>query len=293
VFEVLEFSDDTNTQLEENAEDEDEEQQRRLEENAGDEDEEQQRRAEGGHPDVVHQLAELEAQLTEAFGDLPILRLPVLFDNFTNVDRDTRKTTAFTPDLANLRVVGDRLLVPRPFGPRTAPANAVAVLRDVASAMRDVDASAFTVQRLHARGLDRTTQWVRDAFMLGSGGNDAARLADAFLDGFPNGKAADVRTAIIRANPGAFLPNGDLRPGWRKLTIPERTVDVFEAWTDAVASSLGLRVEWVDAWYYHVRLGSIHCGTNVIRRPTTTLSSPWWRLPAPTSAPAAPNAAPS
>jgi hypothetical protein len=50
VFEVLEFSDDTNTQLEENAGDEDEEQQRRLEENAGDEDEEQQRRAEGGHP---------------------------------------------------------------------------------------------------------------------------------------------------------------------------------------------------------------------------------------------------
>lgn len=218
------------------------------------------------------QLTEIEQRLTEAFGNVPILRLPVIFDNF---DRSANNTTkAFTPDLANLQVVGDRLLVPRPYGPRARPADAVAVLREVAAAKRDVDESAFTTQLLHTRGLDRTFCWVRDASTLG---NHAASLADAFGDGFPGVPQEEVRKRIIRANPGAFLPNGDLKSGWRKLSIPEGTVDVFEAWTDAVARSLGLTVQWVDAWYYHIRLGSIHCGTNVIRRPRTDRTSAWWR----------------
>ncbi|WP_410581830.1 protein-arginine deiminase family protein [Amycolatopsis sp. lyj-108] len=221
-----------------------------------------------------NQLTEIEQRLTDAFGNVPILRLPVIFDN---LDKATGTTKAFTPDLANLQVVGDRLLVPRPYGPRARVPDAVAVLRDVAATHRDVEASAFTDKDLRTRRLDRTYIWVRDAFILGNGGDHAASLADAFADGFPGVAQEEARKRIIRANPGAFFPNGNLRSGWRKLSIPEGTVDVFEAWTDAVARSLGLVVQWVDAWYYHIRLGSIHCGTNVIRRPRTDRTSAWWR----------------
>lgn len=231
------------------------------------------------------QLTKAEQVLTEAFGNVPILRLPVLFDN---LNQATNSTSAFTPDLANLQVIGDRLLVPRPFGPRTTVDNAVEVLRAVGQRMRDPDVSRFTAQTLRARGLDRCYHWVNGSMPLGTGLDDAARLADEFADGFPGQKPEDIRKAIIRANPGAFLPNGDLTPGWRKLLIPEDTVDVFEAWTDAVAAGLGLHVEWVDAWYYHLRLGSIHCGTNVIRRPTLDLRSAWWRAGPATASPRIP-----
>jgi hypothetical protein len=69
-----------------------------------------------------------------------------------------------------------------------------------------------------------------------------------------------------------------LRSGWHKLIIPENTVDLFEAYTQIVVESLGLRVCWVDSWFYHVRLGEIHCGTNVIRRPDTGSRYAWWRV---------------
>ena len=232
-----------------------------------------------------NQLAEIEARLTDAFGNVPILRLPVIFDN---IDKATGTTKAFTPDLANLQVVGNRLLVPRPYGPRARVRDAVAVLRAVASTHRDVAASAFTEQVLRARGLDRTYIWVRDTFVPGVPANHAEALADTFADGFPGMARKEVGKRIVKANPGAFLSGGTLKPGWWKVRVPEGTVDVFEAWTDAVARSLGLVVQWVDAWYYHVRLGSIHCGTNVIRRPRTDRTSAWWRQAVTAAQPASP-----
>jgi hypothetical protein len=59
--------------------------------------------------------------------------------------------------------------------------------------------------------------------------------------------------------------------------IPETTVDLFEACIQVQLEALGLRVHFVDCWYYHIRLGEIHCGTNVLRAAPKTKVK-WWKL---------------
>ncbi|MGW3773525.1 protein-arginine deiminase family protein [Actinomadura verrucosospora] len=221
------------------------------------------------------QLTETEEKLTTEYGALPILKLPVVFDDRSAL---AEQTAAFTPNLANLQVAAPWLLVPRPHGPRMDVEAAARVLRAVAEQVGDVKAARFTPQWLRARGLDRTVYWARPGSIPGDlAGDDAQKLTSAFRDGWP--KEADrgeIRQQIVRANPGAFDSRGFLRgSAWRKLQIPERKVDLFEAWTEAVADRIGYRVTWVEAWYYHVRLGSIHCGTNVLRTAPTGLR--WWR----------------
>ncbi|MFD0686188.1 protein-arginine deiminase family protein [Actinomadura fibrosa] len=221
------------------------------------------------------QFTEAEEKLTTEYGAIPILKIPVIFDDRSAL---SEQTAAFTPNLANLQVAGPWLLVPRPHGPRMDVEAAARVLRAVAKDVPDAKASRFTPQWLRARGLDRTVFWARAGSVAGDlAGDDADKLTSAFLDGWPKGTdRAEIRQQIVRANPGAFDSRGFLRgSAWRKLQIPERKVDLFEAWTEAVADQLGYRVSWVEAWYYHVRLGSIHCGTNVLRAAPTTLQ--WWR----------------
>jgi len=79
----------------------------------------------------------------------------------------------------------------------------------------------------------------------------------------------DIQTVMDRirtANPNVFDNAGNLLPtAWTKLSIPEATVDIFELYAQVVLESLGLTVQWVDSWYYHVHSGGIHCGTNVLR----------------------------
>ncbi|HYO13228.1 MAG TPA: protein-arginine deiminase family protein [Thermoanaerobaculia bacterium] len=126
-------------------------------------------------------LEKLDRQLKEEFPNVPVLRLPVLFDTVPTLKswaegQRLARTVAFTPNLVNLQ----------------------------------------------------------------------KKILDANKDHFKDRK---------------------LRPGWHCLTIPEGTVDLFEAYTQVLVESLGLKVHWIDSWYYHVRFGEIHCGTNVIRRP--------------------------
>ena len=42
---------------------------------------------------------------------------------------------------------------------------------------------------------------------------------------------------------------------------------MFQLYTHALLTMLGVTVQWVDSWYYHVHDGGIHCGTNVLRTP--------------------------
>ena len=76
-----------------------------------------------------------------------------------------------------------------------------------------------------------------------------------------------------RRQPAHFEPGGQLKAGWRRLQIPERSVDVFEAYAALVLEPLDAPVHWVDSWYYHVAFGGIHCATNCLRRPPQT--TPW------------------
>lgn len=117
-----------------------------------------------------------------------------------------------------------------------------------------------------------------------------AHIADWFRDGFEefvnpavDYAAGDTATAhpkqdqyeaglqkvmerIRRANPQVFDAAGNVLPrDWVRVSIPEDTVDLFEVYVQSVIEGLGLRVQWVDSWYYHVHAGGIHCGTNVLR----------------------------
>jgi protein-arginine deiminase len=59
---------------------------------------------------------------------------------------------------------------------------------------------------------------------------------------------------------------GPLKPG--------ETDDEFKKLVKQAATAHGLTIEFVDAWCYHERIGDIHCGTNVRRKPSGTF---WWR----------------
>ncbi|MDQ3776904.1 MAG: protein-arginine deiminase domain-containing protein [Pseudomonadota bacterium] len=75
-----------------------------------------------------------------------------------------------------------------------------------------------------------------------------------------------VMDRIRRANPNVFDNAGNVASrDWVKIDIPEETVDIFELFTQLVLESLGMKVQWVDSWYYHTHSGGIHCGTNVLR----------------------------
>lgn len=247
-------------------------------------------------------LGKLDETLAKEFPKRPILRLPVLFDRISNLkdwDEATRRaettTVAFTPNLVNLQILGDHLLIPRPYGPRMRPDDAAFVLRQVLRSTggghleAQVDAHYLSNRSRH---LDRTTCWLRREEAIAVERPPVSRFASAertifqgisgvddvvtlFQDGFPGQDKKEIRRRILKANEKHFRAGGQLRPGWRKLTIPEGTVDLFEAYTQVLAESLGLKVHWIDSWFYHVRLGEIHCGTNVIRKPPKN-QAPWW-----------------
>jgi hypothetical protein len=41
--------------------------------------------------------------------------------------------------------------------------------------------------------------------------------------------------------------------------------------------ALGHTVHFVDTWYYHIRLGEIHCGTNILHQKNQRARE-WWTL---------------
>ncbi len=200
--------------------------------------------------------------LSQSFGRAPLIDLPVLFDIKAG------RTTAFTPDLVNLQQLNEHMMVPRPYGPRMSTPDAIGIVQTAASRQSGGSLPrAFTTRRLQRligrERLDVTIHWAH-SFLDAT----ASEIADEFHDGFPqNMPLADIARQIMTANPGKFVAGGNLRPGWHRLRIPEEKVDLFELYTHAWLDDLGLRVHWVDSWYYHTRLGGLHCGTNVLRRP--------------------------
>ncbi|GAB1510333.1 protein-arginine deiminase family protein [Actinophytocola sp. KF-1] len=220
---------------------------------------------EGGTNDDIEKtrLAGVDKVLAAEFPGSRLLEVPVLFDQ--SDDLNTTRTSAFTPDLVNLQVLGRVLVMPRSYGPRVPLPAAANVLRAV---LPDAVKSRATTDVLVGKGLDVTVHWAKF-------GHDIA-FAETFADGFPGVPTTEVAKRIRKANPAHFLNDGRLRDGWRRLIIPERTVDLFQAYTTLVLEPLGVTVAWVDSWSYHVRFGGIHCGTNVLRTPAPP-AVPWWR----------------
>lgn len=231
----------------------------------------------------------LQEKLARAFPGIPQVALPVLYDEVPwGKDPQTgkegpafeqQKTSAFLPNAANLQVVDQHLLIPRPFGPRAAPAVAAQILKRVLPGSLHGYLNPAWFAR---RKLDLVYHWIKRPLIPGSDYSDLYRVADQFRDGFPGLEQDEIRDLVYRANRIHFQtarnPSDgglNLTKGWHRLLIPEATVDLFEACIYVQLAALGLHVHFVDSWYYHIRLGEIHCGTNVLRAAPTPKVK-WW-----------------
>jgi hypothetical protein len=219
--------------------------------------------------------------------------LPVVFDRVANVATWTQsplafKTSAFTSNVVNMQVINGRLLVPRPYGPRMRPDDAVAVITE---AMTACGVPASVPRRIDARFIRRhalTTgiYWIRKAPRISRPGGTPAPYSgthtqhplfdgletledviEQFRDSFPGATDAQLRTSIYTPNRRHFDARDQLLDGWRRFEIADGMIDLFEASVLAIADELGVQVHWIDSWFYHVLAGEIHCGSNVLRMP--------------------------
>ena len=248
-------------------------------------------------------LDALHAEVEAYFPTVRVLPLPVLFDRMSSVEQWKQKptdfqTSAFTPDVVNLQLLNGHLLVPRPYGPRMRPGDAISVLKDVLAAtppLKDL-AGGLTNRFFKTHNLTTTVCWMvrqppltwEDPHPDTAGGflrpvhaglitlKDVVQL---FKDGFPTLSDSDIEKRILADNRAHFNSLGELRDDWRRFVIHEDTVDLFEACVQLVADSLGLTVHFVDSWFYHTHIGEIHCGTNVLRVPERGKAPRWWDVP--------------
>lgn len=51
-------------------------------------------------------------------------------------------------------------------------------------------------------------------------------------------------------------------------------VDLFRRQAQDALAAVGVRVSWVETWYFHEGDGELHCATNILRAPDPS----WWRL---------------
>ncbi len=232
-------------------------------------------------------LAASTRKLEEELPGIPILPVPVLFDRVDNLDDwitngkyRLNPTSAFSPDIANLQVLNGHLLVPKPYGPRMRTTDAIEVVRAAMDALGiGGDIRARVGPRIVARHrLTTCTTWISPsdaAYLYGSIGTIHASYGGLkteedviaqFKDSFPGADAAELERKIIRPNRRLFTGTGILRDGFRKLTFDDGMVDLFELFAAAVVEETGARLHFIDTWFYHVRDGQIHCGTNVLRR---------------------------
>jgi hypothetical protein len=234
----------------------------------------------------------LKKQLEREFPDLPApISIPVLFDqqelwiedpqtrelvpDFTN-----HQISAFLPNCVNMQIINNQLLIPKPYGPRTSPEVAALILKKVMPSEfhGNLNPSYFTRKKL-----DQVYHWIKSPVNGSLDKPELHRLTDQFKDGFPDLREEEIRIRIHKANRTEFQTQRnpkddrlDLKPGWHRLFIPERTVDLFEAFTQIRLEALGLTVHFIDTWYYHIRLGEIHCGTNVLHRIPKSIPQ-WWK----------------
>jgi hypothetical protein len=206
---------------------------------------------------------------------------------------DRARTRAFTPDVVNMQALNNHLLIPRPYDPRMRSADVLAVLKSVLAKwpMGEALLKSLDASFLRRHGLATTVCWIKRqgrvfatfsraelVSTMFMGIETISDVAGAFKDGFPEQKDKDVEAIVLENNARNFDSSGKLREGWWRFVIPENTIDLFEAYILLVAAALGVRVDWVDTWFYHVNFGGLHCGTNVLRTPERGQFADWWRL---------------
>ena len=202
-------------------------------------------------------------------------------------DFKKHRTSAFLPNSVNMQIINNHLLIPKPYGPR---ASADVVARILKKVMDPKYHGNLNKTYFAKKKLDQVYHWIKRPLILGADDSDLNRLRMQFRDGFPGLEEGEIKSLIYKANQTHFSkkrnPSDDgfnLTEGWHKLRIPETTVDLFEACIEVQLEALGLKVHFVDSWYYHIRLGEIHCGTNVLRKAPKPKQKwwnffPWWNF---------------
>ncbi|MFN8393843.1 MAG: protein-arginine deiminase family protein [Bacteroidia bacterium] len=236
--------------------------------------------------------------LKKALPNALILPIPVLFDlavetvDMIQADMDAKannavfrwpqRVDAFSPNMANIQTVGNQLLVPKPFGPRMKAEDALMVIKTVLSEGNSPAKSTLGPHLIRQNALDKVTIWLEAPL-----GNERGRglrsdleiIAREFEDFFKDN--ADAQTQIRKSNPGKFGADDNfIKDGVQQLVIPENTVDLFELYMAALASAMGVKISFIDTWFYHVRKGGIHCGTNWIPKVEKSHYE-WWKFKPP------------
>jgi protein-arginine deiminase len=149
---------------------------------------------------------------------------------------------------------------------RYGPAGIVRAARTVDSLLADPQEMEAT--RAAARHIDRALATVERA----TGVRDSEVIRVPTLYEPESGALVSSLPATVNGVP--------LRPGEFAAPRPHGPIvgghDAFEAEIERQFAKHGVRLRWIEDWYYaHIVLGEVHCTSNVLRDPNA--STPWWR----------------
>jgi len=256
----------------------------------------------GAYSDTVrsHKLIPIQQRLTRGLHlrAEEIIPFPTYFklpaDPLAPLGDPDNQTIAETVGSVNLLSANNHLMVPRPFGPRLEVAQCTTVLR------RALDALGMTsvAVRLPVPGfwfwaepgetLGRLAKYfvraptaadranlianIKGGPALSPGNAGLASAMEAAISGDARNTAPPALSTVLSPPPTRVFAT------WRRVWIPEPTVDLIEAYMLSVLEPHGLTLHFIDDFHsYHIAAGEVHCGTNARREPPEVTSGRrWW-----------------
>jgi hypothetical protein len=239
-------------------------------------------------------LTPIVDRMKKEFPRARMFAVPVLFDRVDSTapwSEDARRirTSAYTPSVVNFQPVNGRLLVPRPYGPRMLVDDAREVLakafeeQGLPRAVRRLTPSFIRQRKLKTGIYWITATDLEESKVTKTGVRNLINpddLVEQFSDSFPGVSREEIKKRIVTANRSNFDAVGRWKDeeGALKFVIADDMVDLFETYVELVAAELDVPLFWIDAWHYHVHLGALHCGTNILRSPRRGSLPDVWKV---------------
>lgn len=203
-------------------------------------------------------------------------------------------TVAETVGMVNMQVVNNHLMIPRPFGPRMPKAIAEKIVKETlktlklkSTPVKSLPDNGFTFWAWPGLSLADIALFFTQPHTIEEREELIERIKDPAhkISGSLKALVKTKMKEIFKANNDPPSPISSILSGgdfdkWKRLTIPEKSVDVIETYMLSVLSHIGCKVHFVDDWYYHTGLGEAHCGTNAKRSPPSeaSLKKKWWEV---------------